>query len=78
MLSGLAGWHLMILFLGVGQLALWLVALVQVALSRTTAAYVIAWIAIVTLVPVIGPILWLTLGRANAPRNQDRLSGGSA
>lgn len=76
MMSGLVGWHLLILTFGVGQLALWLVALVQIAISRTTAAYVIAWIAIATLVPVIGPILWLTVGRSNAPRN--RIGGQAA
>lgn len=76
MLGGLAGWHVLLLIVGVVPFVLWVIALVQVALSRTTAAYVIAWIAVTTLVPLIGPILWFTLGRANAPRNRDATSAG--
>ncbi|GIT80409.1 hypothetical protein LLS1_20780 [Leifsonia sp. LS1] len=76
MLSGLAGWHTIMLLVWVVPLVLWVIALVQIALSRTTAAYVIAWIAIATLVPVIGAILWFTLGRTNAPAN--RSTGGAA
>ncbi|MFJ3393227.1 PLD nuclease N-terminal domain-containing protein [Leifsonia aquatica] len=76
MLGGLAGWHALMLILWVVPFVLWVIALVQVAVSRTTAAYVIAWIAVTTLVPLIGPILWFTLGRANAPRNRDATSAG--
>jgi hypothetical protein len=77
MMSGLAGWHvLVILFVGVIPFVLWVIALVQVALSRTTAGYVVAWIAIATLVPVLGAILWFTVGRSNAPRN--RVDPGAA
>lgn len=71
MLGGLAGWHALMLILWVVPFVLWVIALVQVSLSRTTAAYVIAWIAVSTLVPLIGPILWFTLGRANASRNRN-------
>lgn len=71
MLGGLTGWHVLLLIFGAVPFVLWVIALVQVAVSRTTAAYVIAWIAVTTLVPLIGPILWFTLGRANASRNRN-------
>ncbi|WP_313545383.1 PLDc N-terminal domain-containing protein [Leifsonia aquatica] len=71
MLGGLTGWHALMLIFWVVPFVLWVIALVQVALSRTTAAYVIAWIAVTTLVPLIGPILWFTLGRTNASRNRN-------
>ena len=74
--SGIAGWHTVVLLFWAVPVVLWVIALVQIALSRTTTAYVIAWIAIATLVPVIGAILWFTLGRTNAPAN--RTTGGAA
>jgi hypothetical protein len=59
MLGGLTVWHLLILL----ALVIWIVALVQIARSKGTAGAIVGWIAVVTLLPVVGPIIWFAIGR---------------
>lgn len=76
MFSGLAGWHVLILMVWLVPLVLWIVALVQIAQSRAEAGPTIGWIAVVTLVPLVGPILWFALGRRSVRGAEtDRLHG---
>jgi hypothetical protein len=63
---GLAGWNLLILFVYIVPLVLWIIALVQVTGSRASGSIVALWIIIVTLLPVVGPILWFAIGRKTA------------
>ncbi|GAA4152432.1 PLDc N-terminal domain-containing protein [Leifsonia shinshuensis] len=64
MLYGLTGWHVMIvLSLWIVPFVLWLIALVQIAKSKAAAGAVVAWVVIVTLIPVVGAILWFVVGR---------------
>lgn len=63
MFSGLMGWHVLLLAVWVVPLILWIIALVQIAQSRAAAGPTIGWIAVVTLVPLVGPILWFAIGR---------------
>lgn len=66
MLSNLVGWHVIILLLSLVPLALWLVALIQIAQSRAPGGTIALWIVIITLIPLIGPILWFTVGKRTA------------
>ncbi|NUU07415.1 PLD nuclease N-terminal domain-containing protein [Leifsonia sp. C5G2] len=76
MFSGLAGWHVLILMVWLVPLVLWIVALVQIAQSKSEAGPTIGWIAVVTLVPLVGPILWFALGRRRIRgAGTDRLHG---
>lgn len=76
MFSGLAEWHVLILMVWLVPLVLWIVALVQIAQSRAEAGPTIGWIAVVTLVPLVGPILWFALGRRSVRGGgPDRLRG---
>lgn len=43
--------------------ALWIVALVQIGGSRATVSATVVWVVIVTLVPLIGAIVWFAVGR---------------
>ncbi|MEN2739216.1 PLDc N-terminal domain-containing protein [Microbacterium sp. X-17] len=71
MFYGLTGWHVMVvLSFWVVPFVLWLIALAQIAKTRATAGPVVAWVLIVTLVPVVGAILWFAIGRRS-------LRGGS-
>ena len=73
MLSGLTGWHVMIvLSFSVVPFVLWLIALIQIAASKAAAGPVVAWVVIVTLIPVVGAILWYAIGRRSVRE------GGSA
>ncbi len=59
------GWHLLILtfVLFVIPFTLWIIALVQIAASKAAAGPTVGWIAITTLIPWVGAILWFTIGR---------------
>jgi hypothetical protein len=64
MLYGLTGWHVMIvLSFWIVPFVLWVVALVQIAKSKAAAGPVVAWVVIVTLIPIVGAILWFAIGR---------------
>ena len=64
MFIGLTGWHVMIvLSFWIVPFVLWVVALVQIAKSKAAAGPVVAWVVIVTLIPIVGAILWFAIGR---------------
>jgi len=62
--SGLTGWHL-VLFSPV-PFVLWIIALVQIARSKAAAGTIAVWIVIVTLLPLVGPIVWFVVGKRTA------------
>lgn len=66
MFSGLAGWHLIVLVTMIIPLALWVVALVQIAQSKAAGGTIALWIVIITVVPLVGSILWFVIGRRTA------------
>jgi hypothetical protein len=66
-MAGLAGWHVIVLLVfGIIPFVLWLLALVQVAQSKATGSAIALWIVIITVSPVLGAILWFTIGRRTA------------
>lgn len=66
MFSGLTGWHLL-LFSPV-PFVLWIIALVQIARSRAAGGTIAVWIVIVTLLPLVGPIVWFVVGKRTASK----------
>jgi uncharacterized membrane protein len=62
-MTNLNGWHLAILVFAIVPFALWIIALVQIAVSKAAASALVVWAIIVTLVPLIGPIVWFSWGR---------------
>lgn len=66
MFSNFAGWHVIILLLWLAPFVLWLVALIQIAQTRAPGGTIALWIVIITLIPLIGPILWFTVGKRTA------------
>jgi len=66
MISGFTGWHVLILLMSVIPLILWIVALVQIGGSRAPGTTIWFWIVIVTLLPLVGAILWFAIGRRAA------------
>jgi predicted lipid-binding transport protein (Tim44 family) len=67
--SGLTGWHLIILLLSLAPFVLWIIALVQIAMSKAAGGTIALWIVIVTLFPLIGAIVWFAVGRRTATQN---------
>lgn len=64
MFYGLTGWHVMILLsFWIVPFVLWVIALVQIARTKAAAGPVVAWVVIVTLIPLVGAILWFAIGR---------------
>ncbi len=64
MFGALIGWHVMILLsFWVVPFVLWVIALVQIARTKAAAGPVVAWMVIVTLIPLVGAILWFAIGR---------------
>ncbi|WP_434316857.1 PLD nuclease N-terminal domain-containing protein [Leifsonia sp. P73] len=64
MLYGLTGWHVMVvLSFWIVPFVLWLIALVQIAKSKAAAGPVVAWVVLVTLIPLVGAIVWFAIGR---------------
>jgi hypothetical protein len=62
--SGLAGWHVLILFgMFVIPFVLWLIAVIQIAAMRAAAGPTVGWLILVTLAPLLGAILWFAIGR---------------
>lgn len=62
MFAGLTGWHLIILMLiGLPQLILWIVSLVGILGSKADGGAIALWIIVVTIIPIVGPILWFTV-----------------
>lgn len=69
MFFGLAGWHVLILLsFWVVPFVLWVIALMQIAQSKAAAGPVVAWVVIVTLIPLVGAILWFAIGRRSLRR----------
>jgi hypothetical protein len=66
MFSGLAGWHVLVLLAMIVPFALWLVALIQVAQSKAAGGTIALWILIITIFPLVGPIVWFVIGRRTA------------
>jgi hypothetical protein len=71
MLSGLGGWHLLIIITGLLPFALWIIALVQIGSSRASVGATVVWVAIVTLVPLIGAIVWFIVGKRTIAQDPD-------
>jgi hypothetical protein len=66
--AGLTGWHtIIVLFV---FLLPWLISVIQIGRSKAPATPVVVWLLLVTLIPVIGPILWLAVGRASLRRER--------
>lgn len=67
MLTGITGWHLLILLV---LLIPFILALVSIARTRTATGLEKAiWVLVVLLFPLIGAILWFVIGsRAGRPR----------
>lgn len=63
MFSGLVGWHVLILGMFVIPFILWLIAVIQIAATRAAAGPTVGWLILVTLAPLLGAILWFTIGR---------------
>lgn len=77
MLSGLTGWHVMVvLSFWIVPFVLWLIALVQIAKSKAAAGPVVAWVVLVTLIPVVGAIVWFAIGRRSL--REGGSAGGAA
>ncbi|MDN4613813.1 PLDc N-terminal domain-containing protein [Leifsonia sp. F6_8S_P_1B] len=72
MLAGLTGWHTIIM---VVLLLPWLIAVVQIARSKAPATPVVLWLVVVTVLPLIGALLWFAVGRASLRREAQRLQG---
>ena len=70
-----AGWHLSVLLIYVVPFVLWLIAIIQVARSGAQPTPLALWILIVTLIPVIGPILYWAAGRRSL---RESAEGGRA
>jgi hypothetical protein len=61
---GLTGWHFMlILAFGIVPLTLWIIALVQIGGAKATSVVTVLWVALVTLVPLLGAVAWFAVGR---------------
>lgn len=70
MLGGLTGWHLIIItFL---FFVPWLISVIQIAKSKAPATPVVVWLLVVTLLPLVGPILWWVVGRSSVRREAAR------
>ena len=71
MVSGLTGWHLLIIvfWLAVvgGTVALWVVALLQIAKSYLDATAKAIWVLIVVVAPFLGAFAWFFIGAGQAP-----------
>jgi hypothetical protein len=68
MFSGLTGWHLILLVLWIIPFVLWLIAVIQIAGAKAASGTTVGWLILVTLVPLIGAILWFSIGRASVQR----------
>lgn len=63
----------------VGQFALFILALIQVLQRDMPNDAKILWACITWFVPIVGPILWWTIGsKQNPPGEGKRMHGGSA
>ncbi|WP_374010547.1 PLDc N-terminal domain-containing protein [Leifsonia sp. LS-T14] len=69
MFSGLTGWHLIVLALSIVPFVLWLIAVIQIASAKAPSGPTVLWLLLVTLVTLIGPILWFAIGRGSIQRN---------
>ena len=66
MFQGFTGWHLLVLVIYILPLVLWIISLVQIAKSRATGTNIALWVLVTTLIPLIGAILWFTIGKRTA------------
>jgi hypothetical protein len=57
------------LFLGIGQFVVFLIALIQILQRPMRAEEKLLWGAVCWFVPIIGPILWWTIGAKQNPPN---------
>jgi hypothetical protein len=66
MLSGLTGWHVILigLLVVISLIVLFIAAAVSIASSRTASGTEKAiWVLVALVFPVLGPILWFAIGR---------------
>ena len=62
------GWEVMVIIAGAIVAALFVGALISIARDRNqTAASKLLWLLIVLALPVLGPIVWLLIGRTTSP-----------
>ncbi|HEY5222045.1 MAG TPA: PLDc N-terminal domain-containing protein [Microbacteriaceae bacterium] len=66
MFAGLTGWHVIFLLFMILPFVLWIIAIVQIARTPASGTAIAVWILIVTLVPLVGAILWFAIGRRTA------------
>ncbi len=70
MLGGLTGWHFIILV--VLFFIPWLLSVIQIGRTKAPATPVVVWLLVVTLLPLVGPILWFAVGRTSLRREAAR------
>ncbi|MFF9562251.1 PLD nuclease N-terminal domain-containing protein [Leifsonia sp. NPDC014704] len=76
MFSGLVGWHVLILGMFVIPFILWLIAVIQIAAMRAAAGPTVGWLILVTLAPLLGAILWFTIGRRSLRQDSPPAQAG--
>ena len=62
-----AGFWCFAMALGIGQFVIFLIALIQILQRNMPATDKLLWCAISWFVPIIGPILWWTIGSKQYP-----------
>jgi hypothetical protein len=72
MLSGFTGWHVLVLLVFVVPAVLWIIAIMQIAKTRATGTTIALWILIITLIPLVGAILWFAIGKRSAAPQDPR------
>lgn len=72
LLSGFTGWHMLVLLVFAVPAVLWIIAMVQIAKARATGATIALWILIITLIPLVGAILWFAIGKRSAAPQDPR------
>lgn len=65
--SSFVGWHLLLLLFAGGMVALWALALYQIAQSMLDATAKAVWVLIVVLAPFLGALAWFFVGVQQAP-----------
>lgn len=70
MLGGLTGWNLIVIT--VLFFIPWLLSVIQIGRTKAPATPVVVWLLVVTLLPLVGPLLWLAVGRTSLRREAAR------
>ena len=73
MLQGFTAWHAIVLVISASPLILWIISLVQIAKSRAAGTTIALWVLVTTLIPLIGAILWFSIGRRTASPQEPKI-----